>query len=114
MIANLVSFTSVYFSDFSPLGDHPAAGSIRALGKTIIQMSASAKLLRRSQGVNRGDYEPAASEGGSIAVNAASDIEMGFVIHVELPPMTIDRLSNFIEQLVALRGLHHPVVRLRA
>jgi hypothetical protein len=57
--------------------------------------------------------EPAASEGRSIAINAASDIEMGFVVHVELPSMAIDRLSNFTQQFVALRWLHHPVVRLR-
>jgi hypothetical protein len=49
----------------------------------------------------------------SIAIDAASDIEMGFVIHVELPSMTVDRLSNVGEQRVAFRWLHHPVVRLR-
>jgi hypothetical protein len=49
----------------------------------------------------------------SIAVDAASDMEMGFVIHVELPPMTVDRLSNVSEQLGEFRWLHHPVVRLR-
>jgi hypothetical protein len=39
---------------------------------------------------------------------------MGFAIHIELPPMTVDRLSNVSEQRVAFRWLHHPVVRLRA
>lgn len=49
-----------------------------------------------------------------LGLTPAGDIEMGFVIHVELSSMTIDRLSNFAEQRVAFRWLHHLVVRLRA
>ena len=52
-------------------------------------------------------------KGRSVAIKASSDIEMGFVIHVERRSMAIDRLSNFTEQRVALRRRHHPVVRLR-
>jgi hypothetical protein len=76
--------------------------------------SAAANLIPAAENFFCAAYSFAASQDRSIAINAASDVEMGFAIHIELPPMTVDRLSNVSEQRVAFRWLHHPVVRLRA